>query len=179
MFVTVGTQGAFDRLIRAVDDWAGSRAKSDVFAQIGPSDYRPKHIGATRFLDPEEFRRRIEAARIVVAHAGMGSIISSLEHGKPIIVMPRRAELREQRNDHQIATAKHFARQGRIIVALDEGELREKLDQAETLSADKPICAQASPQLIATLRAFLEGEPYKADPVDVGIGAKSNARRPG
>ncbi len=177
MFVTVGTQGPFDRLVRAVDEWAGLRANSAVFAQIGPSDYRPKHIAATHFLDPAEFRRRVEAARIVVAHAGMGSIITALERGKPIIVMPRRADLREQRNDHQLATAEHFARQGRITVAFDEGELREKLDQAETLCAGEPIGAQASPDLIATVRAFLEGKPYQTGPDGVDIGARSRAKR--
>jgi UDP-N-acetylglucosamine transferase subunit ALG13 len=179
MFVTVGTQGPFDRLVRAVDEWAGLRASPGIFAQIGPSDYRPKHIAATRFLDPAEFRRRVEAARIVVAHAGMGSIITALEWGKPIIVMPRRADLREQRNDHQLATAEHFARQGRITVAFDEAELREKLNQAETLCASEPIGTQASPHLIATLRAFFEGRPYQAGPVGVDIGAKSKAKRSG
>jgi UDP-N-acetylglucosamine transferase subunit ALG13 len=178
MFVTVGTQGPFDRLVRAVDDWAGLRAKSDIFAQIGPSDYRPKHIAATPFLDPAEFRRRVEAARIVVAHAGMGSIITALEQGKPIIVMPRRADLREQRNNHQLATAEHFARQGRIVVAFDERELRDKLDQAGSLCVGEPIGAQASPRLIATLRAFLEGKPYQTGPLGVEIGAKSNLWRP-
>jgi UDP-N-acetylglucosamine transferase subunit ALG13 len=165
MFVTVGTQGAFDRLVRTVDEWAGRRAKSGVFAQIGPSDYRPEHIAATRFLDPAEFRTRIEAARIVVAHAGMGTIITALERGKPIIVMPRRADLREQRNDHQLSTAKHFAQQGRIVVAFNEQELCEKLDLADTLSTVEPLSARASPPLLATIRAFLEGKPYTLDTV--------------
>jgi UDP-N-acetylglucosamine transferase subunit ALG13 len=157
IFVTVGTQGSFDRLVRTVDDWAGVRGRSDVFAQIGPSDYRPRHFVASRFLDPAEFRGRIKAARLVVAHAGMGSIITALEQGKPIIVMPRRADLREQRNDHQLATAGYFARQGRIIVAFDERELREKLDSSDALCAGEPICPQASQHLIGTIRAFLDG----------------------
>jgi UDP-N-acetylglucosamine transferase subunit ALG13 len=179
IFVTVGTQGAFDRLVRAVDEWAGSQAKSDIFAQIGPSDYRPQHFEAARFLDSAEFRTRIAAAAIVVAHAGIGSIIAALEHGKPIIVMPRRADLREQRNDHQIATARRFAEQGRVIAAFDEAELRDKLDRAETLSLSSPIQTQASPQLIATIRAFLEGKPYNTDPVGSETGAKSKANRLG
>jgi UDP-N-acetylglucosamine transferase subunit ALG13 len=165
IFVTVGAQMAFDRLVRTVDQWAGLRARSGVFAQIGPSDYLPKHIEAARFLDPVEFRTRVEAARVVVAHAGMGSIITALELGKPIIVMPRRGDLRETRNDHQVATAKHFARQDRIVVAFDERELLEKLDQTETLCCSAPISGVASPQLIAVLRAFLEGKSYTVDPV--------------
>jgi UDP-N-acetylglucosamine transferase subunit ALG13 len=178
IFVTVGTQGPFDRLVRTVDDWASTRGKSDVFAQIGQSEYSARHIVATRFLDPAEFRSRIDAADLVVAHAGMGTIITALEQGKPIIVMPRRADLFEQRNDHQLATAERFAQQGRVIVAFDERELIEKLDQSDAFSADEPSPTQASPQLIATIRAFLNGWSYSVAPVDLGIGSKRNVRRP-
>ena len=113
IFVTVGTQGQFDRLIRTVDEWAGLRGRTDVFAQTGPSDYRPEHIRSKPFIDPTEFRKHVESASLVIAHAGMGSIITALEFGKHIIVMPRRADLGEHRNDHQVATAKRFAATGR------------------------------------------------------------------
>ena len=112
IFVTVGTQGQFDRLIRTVDRWAGLRGRTDVFAQTGPSAYRPIHIRSKPFIDPIEFRQHVELASLVIAHAGMGSIITALELGKRIIVMPRRADLGEHRNDHQVATAKRFAAQG-------------------------------------------------------------------
>jgi UDP-N-acetylglucosamine transferase subunit ALG13 len=156
IFVTVGTQGQFNRLIRTVDEWAGLRARKDVFAQTGMSDYRPKHIGSKPFVDPAEFRKRVEESSLVVAHAGMGSIITALELGKRIIVMPRRADLGEQRNDHQIATAKRFAEQGRIVVALNEKQLLEKLDQFDVLQETARVSAQASSQLIVTIRTFIE-----------------------
>jgi hypothetical protein len=90
IFATVGTQGQFDRLIRTVDEWAGAHGRADVFAQAGPSDYHSEHIRTERFIDPTEFRKRVEAASLVISHAGMGSIITALELGKRIIVMPRR-----------------------------------------------------------------------------------------
>jgi len=43
-FATVGSQEPFDRLIRAVDEWAVLHGRSDVFAQIGDSTYCPEHI---------------------------------------------------------------------------------------------------------------------------------------
>jgi UDP-N-acetylglucosamine transferase subunit ALG13 len=156
IFVTVGTQGQFDRLVRAVDGWAGARRKLEVFAQIGPSQYRAAHIRTEPFIDPAEFRRRVESANLVVAHAGMGSIITALELGKQIIVMPRRADLGEQRNDHQIATAKRFAEQGRIQVAFDQQELIRKLDQVESLDKSERLSAQAPADLIDAIRAFIE-----------------------
>jgi len=157
IFVTVGSQEPFDRLVGAVDEWAAQRDRSDIFAQIGKATYVPKHMRFTDFLDPLEFKRVVEEARLVVAHAGIGSILSSLELGKPIVVMPRRATFREQRNDHQIATAECFERQGRIIVAYETEALAEKLDYALTLERSEGIPTQASSQLIHNIRSFLTG----------------------
>ncbi len=145
---------AFDRLVRAVDAWAGQRRRSDVFAQIGPSRYRPQHAAWARFLDPPEFRARAAAARVIVAHAGMGSILTALTLGKPILVMPRRGDLRETRNDHQVATARRFAELGRVAVAMNEDELAAALDRLDSLTAGEPIAPHADERLIAALRDF-------------------------
>lgn len=180
IFATVGSQEPFDRLIRAVDEWARLRARSDVFAQIGSSTFRPRHIEFTKFLEPAEFNRMIREASVIVAHAGMGSIISALEIGKPIVVMPRRGVLRETRNDHQVATAERFGAQGRVIVAHDHRDFPEKLDYALTLGDTDRIDPGASPRLIATIRAFLDGDLSELDPpISVGkiepLSAKSAA----
>jgi UDP-N-acetylglucosamine transferase subunit ALG13 len=111
----------------------------------------------TDFLDPSEFNRLAQSAQLIVAHAGMGSIIAALELGKPIVVMPRRARFSETRNDHQVAAAKHFGEQGCVIVALDEQEIPEKLDAALNARDSNRIDTKASPQLLATIRTFLEG----------------------
>lgn len=139
IFLTVGTQLPFDRLVRAVDLWAGSRGRRDIFGQIsdpGPSGYRPKNFDWVPDLAPAEFEARFQAASHIVAHAGMGTIISALGEGKPLLIMPRRAHLGEQRNDHQHATAERFGTRASILAALDEDELPEKMDMlvASTVS---------------------------------------------
>jgi UDP-N-acetylglucosamine transferase subunit ALG13 len=156
IFVTVGSSMAFDRLVRAVDEWAGLHGRTDVFAQIGQSDYQPKHIKVAQFMDPPEFRELVRSANLIVAHAGMGSIITALELGKPIVVMPRREHLGETRSDHQVATARHFERQPNIIVAYDETELPAKIDRAETLPLTNQGLPGASPRLISTVRDFIK-----------------------
>lgn len=156
IFVTVGAQMPFDRLIRAVDEWAAQAGRSDVFAQTGDTNTPPKHIEWTRFIDPPEFRERVRSASAIVAHAGMGSIISALTAGVPILVMPRRGDLRETRNDHQIATATRFRELGRVTVAFDEQELAEQLDRISSLKAPERASDVASPELISALRQFVE-----------------------
>jgi len=155
IFVTVGSQGPFDRLISAVDEWAARRGRSDVFAQIGRARYVPKHIRFTDAVDPLEFKQLIDEAQLVVAHAGVGSIISALESGKPIVVMPRRAQFREQRNDHQLATAKYFESAGQVMVAYEETSLAGTIDHGLTLENSPRIRMEASPQLIVAIRSFL------------------------
>jgi len=156
IFITVGAQMAFDRLIRAIDCWAGERGRSDVFAQIGPAEFRPQNIRWTNFLDPAEFREKVEESSVVIAHAGMGSILTALELGRPILVMPRRGDLKETRNDHQVATAKRFEAQGRIAVAFDEEQLVRKLDRIGEVAVADRISNQASPRLLHSIRYFVQ-----------------------
>ena len=155
IFVTVGTDGPFDRLIESVDRWAGETGRRDVFAQIGRSVLKPRHLEYVNFLEPTEFRDRFARASVVVSHAGMGTILSALHHRKPILVMPRRASLGEQRNEHQLATARHLSGMGKIVVADDEVDLVARLGRLDALVARDPIGAFAQPELIAAIRDFI------------------------
>jgi UDP-N-acetylglucosamine transferase subunit ALG13 len=155
ILVTVGAQMHFDRLIRVVDEWARERGRRDVFAQVGSSEYHAHTIETVRFLDPPAFRAHAEQATAIVAHAGMGTIITALELGKPLLVFPREAARRETRNDHQIATARHFAASGRVLAAFDEAELGRHLDQIESFRPGTKIGQQASQELIARIQAFV------------------------
>jgi UDP-N-acetylglucosamine transferase subunit ALG13 len=155
IFVTVGTQLPFDRLVGAVDRWAATRPDAEVFAQVGPTALRPAHIAWQRFLSPAECHERMRAADAIVAHAGMGTILGALELGTPILVMPRLAAPGEHRNDHQLATARRLAEQGSIAVAFDEAGLHERLDALDRLAARDPIGRYAPAPLIDALRAFI------------------------
>ena len=155
ILVTVGAQMPFDRLIRTMDEWAGRTGRTDVLAQIGPADWEPRHIKWVRFMDSPEFKRQLDAASVVVSHAGMGTILSALYAGKPLLVMPRRGDLRETRNDHQLATARQFQTLGNVHVAFDESELTARLDHLDSLARPEKIGAYASESLITALRSFI------------------------
>lgn len=155
IFVTVGGQTPFDRLIGAVDDWAGARGRDDVFAQIGRTELRPRHVRFAHFLAPNEFRSKVLEARVVVAHAGMGTILTALEVGRPLLVLPRRAALRETRNDHQLATARRFGERGVLVAVADERELALRLDGIDALAAATRISNTAPPPLVEALRSFI------------------------
>jgi len=159
ILVAVGTQFPFDRLVEAVDRWAASSGTTDVVAQIGPSSYVPSAIRVHPFLPPKAFQALLEQADLVVAHCGMGSILSALSHGKPIVVMPRSAAKGEHRNDHQHATAQRFSEQPGVTVAWDETDLRRCLERIGNNGPGEPdfspIPSKAPRQLTDRLRAFL------------------------
>lgn len=158
IFLTVGTQLAFDRMVRVVDEWAGrTEPRPEVFAQIGPSSLKPLHLESTEFVNPNEFADLASRADAIVAHAGMGSIITALTFGKPIVIMPRRADLGEQRNDHQLATAARFAGREGVYVAQNESALAETLDSLETMGRVESLPPFASDELIGALRGFIDG----------------------
>jgi UDP-N-acetylglucosamine transferase subunit ALG13 len=161
IFVTVGTQLAFDRLIIAVDSWAGAAPGREVFAQIGPTRLAPRHIEYAQFVPPAECDERMRAATAVVAHAGMGTILTALQLGKPLLVLPRRAALGEHRNDHQIATAQRFAELGKVNVALHESDLPRGLDGLARTPVQPRLDPYAPDAFLAELRAFIVGGPLR------------------
>lgn len=127
IFLTVGSMLPFDRLVRAMDEWSANTAE-EVFAQIGEASYLPRNMRWVNSLDPAEFRARCASARLIVSHAGMGTVITAAECGRPLIVLPRRVELKEVTSNHQIATARWLRDKPWIRVADDEGQLPECLD---------------------------------------------------
>jgi UDP-N-acetylglucosamine transferase subunit ALG13 len=159
IFVAVGTQGSFDRMIRPIDAWAIENNRDDVFAQIGRGAWRPTRVKWVESLDAAEFRACVERAELVIAHAGMGTILTALELGKPVLVMPRRAALGEQRNDHQVATARKLLELGLVEVANDENELEACLQTVGQRKGANPKRAGERDRLLETLRRFLKPDP--------------------
>lgn len=152
IFVTVGTQLAFDRLVAAVDVWAGANPSVRVFAQIGPAEQNPRHIEHAPFLSPSRTQALMEEAELIVAHAGMGTVLSALGMGKPILILPRRAGLGEHRNDHQLATARWLEGRPGVHVAWETPDLGPMLDGRQRLAGGAAIAPFASGALVERLR---------------------------
>ena len=157
IFVTVGTDQSFDRMLRVIDAWARENKRNDVFAQVGAGAWKPGFIESVEFLEPREFKRRFNEASLIISHAGMGTILSALIQGKPILVMPKLARLGEHRNEHQLATARRMKEMGKVNVAFDECELRQRLENLDQLNLPEPIGHYASENLLSGLRAFIQG----------------------
>ena len=154
LFLTIGTLFGFDRLVKAVDlAIAQGQIQEEVFAQIGPGEYRPKHMKHTEVLGKDAFEDVISRSTGLISHAGIGSINAALKYHKPMVVLPRLKRFGEHVNDHQLYTARKFESLGCVLVAYEELELPVRCRELATF---KPIQRVANSQgIIRHLQAFL------------------------
>ncbi|AKH41366.1 UDP-N-acetylglucosamine transferase subunit ALG13 [Altererythrobacter atlanticus] len=156
IFLTLGTQLPFDRLLMTLDE-AAAQIDEEVFGQIGGAGYRPANFAWVDFLSPAEFAERMAAARIVVAHAGIGTILTGLKMEKPLILMPRRAALGEHRNDHQLATVAQLRKTVGIHIVESVDEMCCHL-RDPGLAAMRNSTATARDGLISAVRREVFGD---------------------
>jgi UDP-N-acetylglucosamine transferase subunit ALG13 len=139
ILVTVGTQLPFDRLIEIVDEAAPNVAEP-ILAQTGRGQYVPRNIEWRPMIDPVEFADILSGVSLIVAHAGIGTLLMAQKHQKPVLVFPRRASLGEHRNEHQLATVKALQQRPGIYVAWTPEDvvhlLGQKLAPPTGLSVD-------------------------------------------
>jgi UDP-N-acetylglucosamine transferase subunit ALG13 len=154
IFLTVGTQFPFDRLVSAIDDIVDDGLINEpIFAQIGKSSYKPRNFESAASLKKGVFDDYVKQASAIVGHAGMGTITMALSNHKPLLAMPRLKRYREVVNDHQMAIAKKFEEPGYILVAYDTEELPERIRQLKTFV---PKERKANPDAVADrIRNFL------------------------
>jgi UDP-N-acetylglucosamine transferase subunit ALG13 len=106
-----------------MNNWAKINPNTNVVAQTY-DNYHYNYFRDTYFtLKPEAYECILAKSDVLIGHAGTGTIISALEYSKPLIIMPRKADLHEHRNEHQKWTAEKFKNTKGIYVAEDETEL--------------------------------------------------------
>lgn len=150
VLVTVGTNEApFDRLLEAVSglDRGGER----ILVQHGSSKVKPEGAECVDFLPFEQLDALTRSSRVVVCHAGIGSVAVALAHGRRPIVVPRLRRHGEAVDDHQV----HFARR---LEAAGLATVVEDLDQLPALiGASQPSTASdAGPDLATEIAAVLD-----------------------
>jgi UDP-N-acetylglucosamine transferase subunit ALG13 len=153
IFVTVGTNEArFDRLLRAI---GALPLDEDMLIQHGhsPPIGRPGSE-LVDFFSFEAMAEAIQRSRVVVTHAGVGSVMVSLANGKRPIVVPRRKAYREAVDDHQLQLGRRFAEAGLVTLVEDTDGLGPALADEQA----QRVAVEADPgSLAADLRGFVEG----------------------
>jgi len=129
IFVTVGShyQG-FDRLIKKMDEIAG-KIDEKVIMQIGHTEYKPVNAEYFDFTDYSRMKQLNKEARVVVSHAGVGSIITALEEKTPLIIVPRKKMYSEVIDDHQFEIAEALNLDSRVHIVTEVEDLDTALEK--------------------------------------------------
>jgi UDP-N-acetylglucosamine--N-acetylmuramyl-(pentapeptide) pyrophosphoryl-undecaprenol N-acetylglucosamine transferase len=118
LFATVGATLPFPRMI----DWT-ERAKgegllpADVIVQTGAGGRQLNDVECHEGLGFKEIGQILDRADIVICHGGTGSIITALQRGCHVIVLPRLFERGEHYDNHQLEIAAAFQERGLLQVA--------------------------------------------------------------
>ncbi len=157
IFVTVGSQLPFDRMIEAVDELAPLFGDQEIIAQVYGMKYKPANIKCLDYIEPKDYSSYIQKADLVLAHAGTGTILSVSQMEKPLIVFPRLGKLKETRNDHQLATCRMLEKTCGLQVAYEKDQLKDKIISfmEGKLPIMQKIPAVASEELTGSIRSFI------------------------
>ena len=153
IYVTVGTMFLdFPRLIRKMDEIACDTGER-VVIQTGMGKTIPEHSEWFDFKPREEVLAIQREARVIVCHAGIGSVLDALQARCPLLVVPRRRKFNEHMTDHQLDVAEAVERRGWGRMILDVADLSEACAHPPALPVSY---APARDQLVAAVRSVVE-----------------------
>ena len=156
IFVTVGTNEArFDRLVQAVEALAGSE---ELVVQHGPSPVRPQGATCVDYLSFEDLSEHVRRARVVVMHAGVGSVLAALANGARPVVVPRLKRFGEAVDDHQLTFGRRLHAEGLVELVEDPQALPEAAARHEGAFAG---AVAVEGRLVDELREFIRARTGK------------------
>ena len=124
---TYGFERLINRLIKILP------ADAEVIWQIGCSNVDGLGIDGKPAIPLADMVAAHDWADIVVAHAGVGSAMIALEHGRVPVLIPRRKAHNEHIDDHQTQIARELGDRG-LAVTADADELTlEHLEKAASM----------------------------------------------
>ena len=150
ILVTVGThEDPFDRLLHGVE---GLPRGEELIVQHGPSTVRPPGARCHAYLPFEELQAHVRRARVVIAHAGVGSIMGALAAGHRPLVVPRLCRHGEHVDDHQLPLARRLAAAGAVVLVEDAATIPDMVRGIDSADGGSGLTASS---LAADLRGYL------------------------
>jgi len=119
IFVSVGNANqSFDRLLNEINKIANT-TNYNFFIQTGNSNWNNDNIPSIKFMELIDFENRIIESDILILHAGAGSLLTAIKHGKYPILVPRLKLYKEHVDDHQSEFANSIENNGVALVVYD------------------------------------------------------------
>ena len=139
IFVTLGTQDkSFERLLKAIDrEIERGNIKEKVVVQAGYTKYETKNMEIMDLVSQDEFDKLMKECSLLITHGGVGSILTGIKYGKPVIAAARLKKYKEHNNDHQKQIIKEFGDLGYILELRDFNKLGKMIEKSKNFKARK------------------------------------------
>ncbi len=141
IFVVLGTQKfQLNRLLKKLDELIEQgQIEDEIIAQIGHSTYKPKHFQSFEFMNKDTFDQTIQKADIIIAHSGVGTIMTAINAQKPVIVFPRLAKYKEHVDDHQLDIAKAFESKSYVLCCYENDDLLSLIQKSKNYEFEEYV----------------------------------------
>ncbi|WP_166355379.1 glycosyltransferase [Phytoactinopolyspora limicola] len=159
LFVTVGTDHhRFDRLAEWVQPWLDHRDGQVRCVYQHGASRAPSQAEPLGIVSRDELLEHLDAATVVLAQGGPGSILDARGRGFVPVVVPRLAALDEVVDDHQVAFCRRLAAEGQVILAESQEHLHAALDAAfaDPATVRRPADPSPAPETAARLAEVVE-----------------------
>lgn len=127
IYVTLGTQKfQFDRILKKLDQLIENKSIEDEIAvQCIYHTYKPKNFEVFKLKPIEEVEEILKKSKLVITHAGTGSLVQCIKFKKHTVVVPRLVDFGEHVDNHQIEIASVFETKGNATVITDINDLEQ------------------------------------------------------
>lgn len=157
IFVTLGTFLAqFSRPLEQLDELCEKGViTEEVIVQSGHTKIESDHLKLVPFLTPQEMQAYIENARIVITHAGTGSLVQPVKMSKKVIAIARLHDLEEHVDDHQLDIFGKFVEYGYVYPWHRGDDLEVIMAEIENFEPNKFVSTKAD--VIEFLENYIDG----------------------
>ena len=170
LFVALGTSDRpMTRILRWIDALiATGDLKGPVLVQGASGGYQPAGFRLVSMLPEPELLQHLRSAQHVVCHGGCGVLGSCMKLGRRPIAIPRRADVGEAINDHQIMLCRALSDQGLATLCQSPDDLKRALTAPEVpphvavdaRGADRPehgdfLSRETAPSLLSAVAQIL------------------------
>ncbi len=105
--------------------------KEEIIVQNGHTQFESSYMTMRTFIPPDELTALCIDARIVISHAGTGSLTKAIKLGKKIIAVARLAKYQEMVDDHQVEILTVFSDLNYVLPWTDGVSLSTLLQSIE------------------------------------------------
>ncbi len=134
---------------------ADGTISEEVFVQAGYTTITDsEHIIIKPFIEPDELTELHNKARIIITHAGVGSIMKALFLKKKVIAIARLSKYDEHVDDHQVEVLEEFARLNYLMPWRENDSLKTLLANADDFNQREFISNNS--QMISYLTKYID-----------------------